>query len=732
MHTEETDHICEMAAEPDVQGSLSAERRPPEQSEEFTALDNLLIRTIVDVAQNIEGAPREEELEDIIGEIIHLNSTTCRRYFHKGFMQGILKRDAQFSFPEENAARRGWYFTGIIMGLLRHLEDDRILQVCSEHPDTMRDISTNPALDACFSMLGPHLYRLYTKRGDVAQAVDFISHKVALLKPRDLEDIFNNAAQFLRAGLTGNADLIFTLLYRNLQPLTLANRNYLFFDIRVERKKAQVLQQRGDLSAARAIFESILQRMDPRDIRGQAYVLSDIGLLEGGFRSISQLMLPTPDKYDLFKTSLEQGEAQFEKAIALSSATPNARYCLGMLRYLQGRFDDATNFLDAALVGMLSDEQAYQSVGILDSCRYMLATAIFECMDESRFIYASDNLRKAFDHGLKPPERMVKSLMEFTSNLLDEEFSSYVCDYLFSACGNSVLHFAKPVHIGRCLSIRDAMEGASSSDKVPTAIRWDFNRRLLEHYLTTGDFDQAVEKLDQLEILSAEPPERDRFIELIGEPRNYEPAWDRSDARYARIRLLELAGRYEEAAGLLTEEFHRLCSERDNAASLLNAQSILETIGSYGLLGEYTTTLELRLKAAQGIEQQVAAQPSGPAVPCSLLFVGGNETQERYDALITASLSRQHPQITVTFAHTNWTTMWSDQLELIKDRMEHGKYDALVIMTYIRTTLGQRLRAACSEQKIIWHACTGHGKSSMENSILSAYRLYLTSRAGSA
>ncbi|HWR59696.1 MAG TPA: hypothetical protein VN328_12490 [Thermodesulfovibrionales bacterium] len=701
------------------------EPRRPEDNEEFTTLDTLLIRTIVDVAQGIEGALDEDHLLDLVEEIIKLNSSRHPSYFHRGYMEGILGRGFLFSFPESNSSRLAWYFTGIIMGLLRRQRDAEILELCKTQKRILDEISTIPKFDPCYKMLAPNLHLVFTRNNLLAQSVAFITKKdISLLNPSFLVSLLEDGANYLREGRTGDADLLIAPLYKEKERIFKRYDQLLFFPVRVARKKAQILQHRGDFSAAREILESILSSLDEDDIKGRAYIYSDLGLIEAGFRTISQIKLPSPDNQDVFKTSLQKGAAYFKKAIEGSNDTPNAQYCLGMLEHLLGHSADASNLMDVALVGMLEDEAAYQAAGILDTCRFVLAMSIYESMDESRFNYASENLKKAFDNGFKPPSNLLKNLLEISGTLLDRDFAAYVGKYLYEVCGGEVLRHIDSKHIELCDSIRCAVEKLSFDAKTSVAQKWEYNYQLLRYYLSINDIEKAGEKLDILEAISIDGPEAVRFLDLISETKNVEPAWDRSDARFAEVRLLESAGKYVEAAVLLTGEFHRLCSDVSDQLSFQEASNILERIQGYGISGDFSIPLQERIRGLSSTEHKGMDIYIATDIPFAVLIVGGNETQMRYDNLIKTALNSSYPNLSVEFFHTNWSSMWGEQLDKIKHMFLTKRLDLVIIMRFIRTEMGRRLRGLCNDMNINWYPCTGHGRASIESSIISGYKVF--------
>lgn len=110
--------------------------------------------------------------------------------------------------------------------------------------------------------------------------------------------------------------------------------------------------------------------------------------------------------------------------------------------------------------------------------------------------------------------------------------------------------------------------------------------------------------------------------------------------------------------------------------------------------------------------------------PVTVLFVGGNETQDRYHRAIEASLTASFGgRLRVEWFSTGWASNWPKDAARVEARFKGA--DVVVIMSYIRTMLGQRLRKTAGEAGLPWVACTGHGRAAIERSIRTAAELVL-------
>lgn len=102
-----------------------------------------------------------------------------------------------------------------------------------------------------------------------------------------------------------------------------------------------------------------------------------------------------------------------------------------------------------------------------------------------------------------------------------------------------------------------------------------------------------------------------------------------------------------------------------------------------------------------------------------VLVVDGDEHQEAHAPRVEEELAESHPRISVTFQYPGWGSKWSKSLEDAVRKAE--SHDGVVIMRFIRTEFGRRLRGALGSTP--WCACTAAGIRSMKASIVQAARL---------
>lgn len=696
-----------------------------ELSEGVTTLDEVLIKCVVNTAQEIEGSLSEDNLFDLVDEIIRLNSERHSSYFHKGFFEAVFDKKYDFSFKSQNLSRKAWYLTGIILGLLRKGDNKRIIEVCSVNKDTLRAICESDSHDVCFRKIAPHLFDIYIERNMVAEAINLIQTRLPLMSPAFVSHALETAADYIRESKTAEAMLLLNVLKKNLPDIVRAYGELPdSFNLRFKRKQGQALQLSGDFPLAKVILGSLVSEKGLLDMRAKADILSDLGLIEGGFKSISQVRFADSNAKEAFKAGLERGRSYYEQAINSWDGAANASYCMGILEYLSGKHDEAAAHLERALIGMLREEEAYADAGILDVTRFALAAAIFESLDESRFKYAEENLRRSLEGNIRFPRHVCERLIEPTFNY-DTSLTAAIGEYILHHYGSNALGMLIiPQVLGKSEEIERAVYEFCDGDAAPSGEKWRYAEALLKAYLYVGAPDKAADMLDKLESIAMHHGNfREKFLTLLENQRNYEPAWDEESARHAKVSVLEVAGKLEEAAYLLTQDFYHLCSHEEDEFSISQAETIIECINGYGIGDDIVDPLRKRMDGVR--KTCVLTGNISYDRPFSFLFIGGDERQERQDADIVKAISEKFGHLRVDFYHTNWKSSWGKQIERIKSMIP--QYHAVIIMRFVRTELGRRLRKLCGEHGIIWFPCTGHGSQFIENSIAKAY-VFLANR----
>lgn len=700
--TDETDVVPEEGGTPS-----------PEQTDEFTTLDQQLVRAIVDAAQGVEGALDRDQLDDLIGELIELNSSRHRSFFHLGFSDVVLQRESRQDLPAQNESRRRWYWAGYVTGLARGDEWERIVELFDQEPSlsALGSSGRGPA-----STAARLIFDALCRAERQSEGATFLSPD-ALVENRQLAVLVHDEARKLlwqdrAAEARALMDLLGQLLIElQAQGFNTSTR----FLLEMRRRRAHCFRQLGELAKAKEILEELLELESDPDIR--AMVLADLGLIEGGFRSLASVLLPADaEKVGEVRSALEQGEELYRQADELDTRySAHGQFCLGVMAMARDEWDEAARSLELAQSVFESEPARYESGRLLARVRLYLGMALACNLDLVRHDRAVELLEEGISDGVAVPSYLASQMIEALqiesedgARLIAETLLDHSPELLDDLVGSGI---ADKSH-----AVTDALLERSADADLPATKRAEDMRRSVAALLFQGRTDRAGAILDDLEQMAHDDVGRAEFLEFLETSDSYDPAWTPEDAVWCRVNLLGASGRGDEAVALLEEEFYRvLHSNRFEA--LDEADGVLAAIRTFGASADQSSRLEVALESARP-EQEAEddddeAEILGEVI--KVLFVGGDERQERDAEQISEELKESHPHIRVDFVHPGWSGNWGGTLDDLKERL--GRYDALVIMRFIRTEFGKQLRKAID---VPWVPCTTSGRSRMRRSILRA------------
>lgn len=710
---ESTDAHEEDVSEEPVETEGGPARSDGFMAGEFTTLDRRMIRTVVDVAQGIEGAPTEDELDDLVGELIQLNSERHRSYFHAGFRDVVLGRPVPDEIPAQNQARLRWYWAGYLSGLGRKGEWGRIVELFDSE-QAVRDAGRGSS--GAGPMAAQLIFDALRRADRPGEAAAYLNAKTVVANPALLHVMRFVGTDLLREDRAAEARPLFDLLgdvVDRLEEIGVDTSAPLFLEIL--RRRAHCYRQLGESQRATELLNELLRRESDPGVRTMAE--TDLGLIDGGFRRLSDLVIPEDaERRQLLLESLEQGEPRFERAAEADvQYAAHGRFCLGVLELLRDNHEAAASDLDVALSVFESDPERYRHGNLLANTRLYLACAIAEDLQTGRNPKVAELVRKGHEGGGKLPRSMLSTVLAALA-LTSDELAQEVAESVLRAHGEALLDMlADSDAAARSEMITSALlERAEDEDRGETARVTDY-RRVLPLLLEQKRHDEAARVLDQMEGAARQGIGRVEFEGLLRQPENYEPVWEQQDAFWARIQCLEADGTYQDALALLEEKFHEVLST-ERFGYLEEAEALLEQMATYAPSEDRIVGLRPRLEAER--ESAEVGEPETADEPrrVRLLFVGGNETQEQYDADIRKELDDEGARIDVTFLHTGWSSNWGRHLETVK--RELPTHDGLVLMRFMRTELGRQIRRVNDD--LPWRGCYGTGKRAMKDSIKSA------------
>jgi hypothetical protein len=241
------------------------------------------------------------------------------------------------------------------------------------------------------------------------------------------------------------------------------------------------------------------------------------------------------------------------------------------------------------------------------------------------------------------------------------------------------------------------------------AVRWD---------MQAGKTEAAEIAVDHLEQLAEEAPEfASGLLNLVSEPGVVPDILEEVDQLELRIRLLLRTSREADAVQLMLERFRKAATS-SNAWHREQSLELLSELKATGADLSQVSVIAGKL-VAEFDSGNIANDIIATAGKVRVIYVGGNEIQQRYEKDIVAELAVEHPNLSVDFEYPGWSSNWASVADGIKSRL--GDYDGLVLSYFVRTIFGRTVRKMCTDS-CPWWAAPGHGKASIKRGILAAAR----------
>jgi hypothetical protein len=704
-------------AEPEVKPATA------EQSDEFTTLDNLLIQRAVATATNEIGALSEDQLEDLIEEIVELNSARQHSYFHRGYFHALFSRPLEFSFRGENAKRRLWYLAGAVMGLLRGLRKDQALGLLREKTDLF-DLLCGADSSVVANMLLPQLFPIVWEAKELTMARRLLERHTKYLPPETFVpfafQVYYKCAALLRRGQWEQAgwflDFTGDLVAKRTDVPDKFREDFRVWN---DRKRAQVLQLKGDFRGAERLLQSVVKSGHPND---QASALADLGLIRGKLRSLASA-LPAQEEEVSAKSlmiALDSGRADFEAACERNPGkATNAEFCIGLLDLLQRKeSQSAADHFRCAREGMLGKEGDYAEGGIRQWTLFLLGISLLEAGQSPEFEYARELLNGALEDEINYPMWLWGRAMHAAALFPDTSLAADIAKHLIANRGpkafQSIWESGLAVDV---TGVRGPYVEWLVTAQLPLAVKWQQLKQLLPASVRDANYQQGENILDQMEHLAEQAADiRAEFVEFLGDHRNYSPAWEPPDAAHSLTKLYELDSNSSQGIGLLHQLFFQLHNE-DNPSFATVGPQIVDRMFELGANEETLKDLRRYLPASEATSDADSGEDGLREVAVCILYVGGNETQAGYEDNLRKKLAHRLPNLDLRTIFPGWGSNWIVHLDQVRALLP--TVDAVVLNRLVRTQFGRAVRRNCSSETP-WWPCTGKGLKALESSIEAA------------
>jgi tetratricopeptide (TPR) repeat protein len=685
----------------------------PEVVEGLTTLDKQTIFSIVDAAQGIDGALDEDEVDDLVEQLLHLSGRRHQSYFHAGLRDVLFGREPSGGFREKNTSRARWYWAGVVQGYARARRWPAIIDTydAQEIVRTLGD-GSDGASEAAIVHVAMALREL--QRG--AEIGTFVSRPALVRWPTLLTILLQHGTILLRADRAPEAKDIFDLLASTIDELAESDvlPDWPLF-LEVKRRQAHCVRQVGEFARARSLLLELLDQ-DP-DPALRAMTLADLGLLDGGFRRLSDVQLPdSREDLDIVADALSEGASRFREAVEVESRySSHGHYCLGILALSEPDFESAQNHFQYARAGFRANPRRYESGALLQRVDLYSGIALVHTLQAERMSHGATLISVGLKGGVPFPPYLLRTTLEHLSLGRSQDLEG-VIESLLEHCPDQCLSDLATFDLQvRSTGIADALL-ARAHDPDSTRVQQSSDlRAALPHLSALNRVDDLGHTLDSLEALALEGAGAPEFIVLLTDSQSYDLVWGNEDALVAQAHVHQSRGDYAQASTILADLFHRTLAKEERDA-VDAAMGILTVIHSFGVGAATTDPLERRLSAFEAYSVvDDTAQVDAPPGRVRVLMVGGDERQQRQEEVLRGELGRRAPHIEISFLRTGWTSNWNRHVDEFKRR--HEQVDAVVFMRFMRTEFGRQVRRIC---EVPWRFCWGAGRDTAYRAILAA------------
>lgn len=701
---------------------LSNDWSSPRQRED--ELDRVVIRAIVATEHAEFGALSREAVERLVETVLALNTSRFQSYFYVGYLEALRRRPCKIPDSAGNAARRAWYLSGYFTGARRALAVGEFLQSVATMTDADREALRDPVETGAMHRLAPIVVRAAIECGEVEVAESWIRWS----GPCD-EPSLRQAAQFALRESSGDADLDARLATTIFHAF--ACRRGIEEIHEICEDEAQLLQSfvgitrdSGSPGSAADVLEITAHSW------GRHAPALELARFLTSERLCTAASLVPSDRVGLDHLAL-----RIEAAIAAGRIRDDVTLAVvgRLARACSDGIAERRSGADGAVMDLLRDAAEVRGalrVRLGGSARHL--SVRIEEFDRAISVLSSLLVLVAgIEDSAESSVATLEAWLEAGGALPPESLQVALEHAALLSCRNLPKLFVQVARrYGRKVLERSALTDVASNPESHPALlgllgdegvrllpeqRWNLSRAIGRSAVREGrDPDVALRALAHMQDLVEAEPVRfaAAMIEELGAP-GWELVLDEDERDTIAISSADLVGDHASVAICLQRQLNR--AMRDHRTAF--AEDLVEMLDARGL-GEFVDAETRRWLGAQRHASERSARAMSSGLPVRVLFVGGNEVQARWDREIESWLQDRHPGVGVTWIRPGWSSNWNKPLsDVTKEIPRHG---AVVLMKFVRTIFGEKVRKLASEHRKPWVACTGHGVASVKRAIESA------------
>jgi hypothetical protein len=459
----------------------------------------------------------------------------------------------------------------------------------------------------------------------------------------------------------------------------------------------------------------LLSRLDEETVETKSLKTATLerALATAGVDDLAAMRVPTtPGERRAVRERFERAQSLLGLVEEGDSGNVYVALLLGLLHLARGEDEEAAHRLARASRGI--------SVGLAApelerEVRFHAALARLRLLEPGTDAACFEDIRSALDDGYIPPDDVVVAVAEALQAHGSPEVMALLSRLPDAVARASGLR-GVVAELGQsgnpdALSEIIRLTSGDAAKAIPLVERFEMIRAGIEGADRVGE----VETAERLALLLDDVVQREqnsdhelRWASLLGTNEVIRSTLGPASADAYRLHIFRRLGHLDEARAIAEGLFYRAASgdlQEFDAAELLT------------LLTELGVADERLVELRRVLPPPVSSPDTDESrEPVTVLFVGGNETQEAYRQPVESALASLYgDSVQVEWFHSGWTSNWSS----IADRIEarYVSADALVLMAYVRTMFGKRIRRSAGEKGIPWIACTGHGRDSVERAI---------------
>ena len=696
-----------------------------------TALDDVLIRLMVDTADGQQGARTPAEIDAVIQEFTRLNSARYQSRFHRGFWAAIFGK----ALPEraggaENDERRSWLLAGWLMGRLRDGRREVTAEIDALSADDQRTLLSERGRPAAEQIADEVIRRLA-----MAKATSSIARWMRFASPSGAQSAIRHARQLLRDGRPAEAEQLGRVILGTMPGVDGARMSISDIDIAAMTVVATAARMLGHFDMAVHHLNEVVQfgqvmleSTPPEGItESMARVFTDANaqqlLCSARIKDVASLWFNRNPADQSLRMQLAPIGPRLAAHVGSARADRSGTLCYCAALWVLDKPDDPAarevmepcmSALGSVIAQLHADDAPRLTRSLLPRMTLLRALITVQCgsghlgeaiRDINEYESASEPLpfhviRPAIESGIAAD---VGGVEDMILRRIERDLPNFIRSGLLKP-------IVGQVRVGRAVfeNFRACTGHLSRADQAQVAAS------VFAASVDAGaDREQMSDLADEMIVMAKDfRGSAETCLAAFVEQDRWSYIWKELEFTGIRARLAEAVseGARQKTAQWLFEQSH--CHAFDDPEL---AEECLELAEWLGLPQE--TGGGVRAIIARRRDQA----PSGndkDSIVANVLFVGGDERQEKMQCEILARVHAAQPGIRISFLHPGWGSNWMEHIEAMKRQLPAT--DIVVLNPFVRTTFGRTARRAINDAGKQWRPTYGHAPASIARAIVNA------------